>query len=499
MSDEENYNDSEEDIDYAYSDDGNNDSAKMEEEYSQSKFHIPDSSYKIVHSQEILPMLHHMKEEISGLLGLSEDMSLILLHQLRWNKERLVEQYFSNSEMLIEKAGLSPKISPNATKEKYRENFCRICLDECQPSMLYSLPCKHQFCSTCYGGYLNSVVADGPICITVTCPEHKCTQRVFASTVETLCGTETYDKFLKYMTRNFIETSHTMRWCPSAGCEQVAVGSGITTVRCSCSYSFCFRCGSEAHDPASCHHVELWQEKCQSESETANWILANTKKCPKCSARIEKNQGCNHMSCKVCRFDFCWICLGDWKEHGQNTGGYYKCNKFESSKSSDADSNSAVARAKAELDRYLHYYQRYHAHDLSLKFASKQRENAEKRMVEMQQSEKSAWIDVQFLKQAVDQVIECRRILKYTYVLGHYMRDNSSEKELYEHHQEMLEKHTERLSELTEKEGLHESSDRTNVVNLTRITERFVNSMLSVMMEGQGSLCNAPHSRRDSK
>ena len=43
--------------------------------------------------------------------------------------------------------------------------------------------------------------------------------------------------------------------------------------------------------------------------------------------------------------------------------------------------------------------------------------------------------DVQFLKQAVEQVIECRQILKYTYVLGHYLKDNTSEKELYEHHQ----------------------------------------------------------------
>jgi hypothetical protein len=31
--------------------------------------------------------------------------------------------------------------------------------------------------------------------------------------------------------------------------------------------------------------------------------------------------------------------------------------------------------------RYLHYYQRYHGHDYALKFASSQREQAEKRMV----------------------------------------------------------------------------------------------------------------------
>ena len=64
------------------------------------------------------------------------------------------------------------------------------------------------------------------------------------------------------------------------------------------------------------------------QSETANWILANTKKCPKCYTRIEKNQGCNHMTCQQCKYDFCWICGEPWEDHGANTGGYYKCNKF---------------------------------------------------------------------------------------------------------------------------------------------------------------------------
>lgn len=118
------------------------------------------------------------------------------------------------------------------------------------------------------------------------------------------------------------------------------------TVRCECGYPFCFRCGEESHDPSSCSQVlqqiynipkffyphnanrdivkiniaskinnnlrqlSVWSEKCSNESETANWILANTKKCPKCHARIEKNQGCNHMNCKLCKYEFCWICMG---------------------------------------------------------------------------------------------------------------------------------------------------------------------------------------------
>jgi ariadne-1 len=59
-------------------------------------------------------------------------------------------------------------------------------------------------------------------------------------------------------------------------------------VKCLCGAAFCFRCGEEAHDPAACQQVATWNEKCMNESETANWILANTRKCSQCHTRIEK-------------------------------------------------------------------------------------------------------------------------------------------------------------------------------------------------------------------
>ena len=36
-----------------------------------------------------------------------------------------------------------------------------------------------------------------------------------------------------------------------------------------------------------------------------------------------------HMTCSQCRFEFCWLCSGDWKEHGERTGGFYACNRCE--------------------------------------------------------------------------------------------------------------------------------------------------------------------------
>jgi len=42
----------------------------------------------------------------------------------------------------------------------------------------------------------------------------------------------------------------------------------------------------------------LWDNKIQGDSENKNWMTANTKPCPKCGNPVEKNGGCNHVSCR---------------------------------------------------------------------------------------------------------------------------------------------------------------------------------------------------------
>lgn len=175
--------------------------------------------------------------------------------------------------------------------------------------------------------------------------------------------------------------------------------------------------------------------------------------------------------------------MGDWTEHGANTGGYYKCNKYDESGGGPEDMSDA-ARAKRELDRYLHYYQRYHAHQEAQGFAKKQLKETENRMVLLQESSDDArWSDVEFLKQANEMIVECRRVLKYTYVFAFYLdTQQKMQRERFEHHQEMLERFTENLSELSEK-PLAEM-DRTDIVNQTRVVDRFMKNILKYVDDG---------------
>ncbi len=58
----------------------------------------------------------------------------------------------------------------------------------------------------------------------------------------------------------------------------------------------------------------------------------------------------------------------------------------------------------------------------------------EKKMEEMQVTSELTWIQVQFMKKAVDVVFRCRMTLKWTYAMAYYLA-SGNEKELFEDNQ----------------------------------------------------------------
>lgn len=86
----------------------------------------------------------------------------------------------------------------------------------------------------------------------------------------------------------------------------------------------------------------------------------------------------------------------------------------------------------------------------SLKFEHKLYASVKEKMEEMQQHNMS-WIEVQFLRKAVDVLCQCRQTLMYTYVFAYYLAKNN-QSTIFEDNQRDLERAVEILSEYLERD-----------------------------------------------
>ncbi|CAD6255360.1 unnamed protein product [Miscanthus lutarioriparius] len=202
-------------------------------------------------------------------------------------------------------------------------------------------------------------------------------------------------------------------WCPGPGCsravEFVGCTGDATDVFCECAHGFCWSCGEEAHRPLSCVTVRAWLAKNVSYSETANWVLTHTKHCPKYRRPIEKNQGCNNMTCRPpCNHRFCWICLQSYgRSHIVCDGNRARPDKVNAGGGKDERRRE---QAKASLDRYLYHYERWAANHTSLQKVFK----------DMADLERSG-LRSGFLNKAYEQVADCRRVLRWAHAYGYFL------------------------------------------------------------------------------
>ncbi|KAJ3035179.1 hypothetical protein HK097_004269, partial [Rhizophlyctis rosea] len=447
--------DEDEDMEY-----GEDDSDEYEDDNSSFAPVIADKdrlkAYEvefIVHSMDdILKFQHKEVSHVSALIGCPPEHAATLLRHFRWNKERLVEQYMEKPEAVAHESGVILDSSKQPKFVAVPGFMCDICCNDEAGLLTLAMSCNHRFCRDCYEHYLTQKIAEEGESRRIQCPASGCKVVVDEKTVEMVVKEEVCTKYKNLLLRTYVDDNPTLRWCPAPNCEYAVechvpssqFNEKVPTVICRCGHKFCFGCSLPDHIPCICALVRIWLKKCEDDSETANWISANTKECTKCNSTIEKNGGCNHMTCRKCKYEFCWVCQGPWIDHGT---AWYNCNRFDEKNSVDA--RDSQAKSRAALERYLHYYNRYANHEQSAKLDKDLYEKTEKKMEQMQTESKLSWIEVQFLKKSAETLLEARQILKWTYAFAYYLhRDNMTA--IFEDNQRDLEMRVEELSGLME-------------------------------------------------
>jgi ariadne-1 len=256
----------------------------------------------------------------------------------------------------------------------------------------------------------------------------------------------------------------------------------MVEIKCQCGYLFCFKCLRETHRPCDCEMIQMWEDKSKSEGENTKWLLVNTKQCPQCHKYIEKNQGCNHMTCRKeaggCGYEFCWICLGEWKPHGTS---WYKCEKYNPNEV-DKQKEKMRLDTKYELEKYANYFDSYSQEENALKYAYKLTDKIKTYKKSLENEKNQPHLELIFLDDALQTVINCHRILKNTYIFGYYMKETleKSIKSLYTHHQEMLRVEADKLHELLEMQYLPKIISINSLEEFNKAFADFKGKILSI-------------------
>ena len=110
--------------------------------------------------------------------------------------------------------------------------------------------------------------------------------------------------------------------------QQLPAASGGTLRRigeCAyCGFTFCADCNRATHGALPCADLfarysaadeagkkalrERYGDAVIADFQNLEWIRETCKICPGCGMAVEKNRGCNHITCRNCLFEFCFLC-----------------------------------------------------------------------------------------------------------------------------------------------------------------------------------------------
>ncbi|KAH0791995.1 IBR domain containing protein [Histomonas meleagridis] len=442
-----------------------------EEEIEYTKITPVVTISQLVENQE------KILKNVSQTLFIHPEVASILLQNYAYNDNQLFQDYSDHD--VLSTIGITPEQASDpihlhpVPPDVPPPDECPICC--CDDSPFLALPCNHYICTECWKTHIKQNIATGHP--EIFCQILGCKCRVTTHDVETLCP-DLAKNFQQFVLESEIVKSNQYRHCLNSHCQNLLTINSVglcNVATCTCGQRVCWKCGEEAHAPLSCENLIRWREINQ-DAVQGEWIYKNTKPCPKCKSRIEKNGGCNHMTCRKeaggCGYEFCWICGHDWKTH---TGDAYSCNQY-----TDFDSDmDKQPQDKPELNlrRLGHYYARYVNHITSSKQEHKIREKISENLMKRFSYNKNFVFDEAFelCSDAFRAIDTARSVLIWSYPHAFYMVPGSTELNLFEFVQRDVEKNIETVTFLIENKVVLTQKELRDAVNLLISTTEVLN------------------------
>jgi hypothetical protein len=202
---------------------------------------------------------------------------------------------------------------------------CQVCFDE-KSSKHFRSTFNHQcrqvqrsICDACIYHHIQQSFQE--MCTDdVRCPELQCGIQYSYETIKQILIVNKNEKLLeryeRFLIQHQLEQMNEFIWCSNPKCQMGQLNDGgefnniVTCIYC--HKKTCFIHKTKWHEGLTCEEYDAQTNSDLKQS--LKWLNQNTKTCPNCPYQIEKNNGCDHMTCIKCQYEFCWSCLANYDQ-----------------------------------------------------------------------------------------------------------------------------------------------------------------------------------------
>merc|ERR1719500_116465 len=216
-------------------------------------------------------------------------------------------------------------------------NSCQICFsDKTGSQCLRFVVCNHVYCRECMTSYFVEKISTGAVS-SLVCPTFKCETQALPNQVAELVPPDLFQKYESLLLETQLESMTDVMLCPRLVCQCPTMIDRETNMgQCpACHLAFCIYCKATYHGVSPCKfksseqraileryknssgEERIFLEKRHGKKQLAtmsatlaseDYMASNARQCPHCNAPIEKNEGCNKITCWRCNTHFCWLC-----------------------------------------------------------------------------------------------------------------------------------------------------------------------------------------------
>jgi len=160
--------------------------------------------------------------------------------------------------------------------------------------------------ASCLDDYLKTEI-DSLNVLKIKCPEQTCSCVLNPTNLEFLLAPSQFERYQQLLLQKMANRTKEI-FCPKPGCSKIILPLNDSPhSECTCGEIICNLCGTPKHEGKTCLAV--------LDPEFEAYALENNlKMCIMCKTMVARVEGCTHITCSICDYEWCWVCGREYSE-----------------------------------------------------------------------------------------------------------------------------------------------------------------------------------------